>query len=290
MSVAFRIFPDGRAAGSAPVSGNDFVTKDYLTGSIISGTARSIEAIEVNGTASVIVNKTASISLELPSGSDVAVFPVDNSLYDSETGAWNLGTSFVTEVSAALADSKAVYLKVTGTDDTIFYPACTLDMHVLYGFGGIAVPGTSSVVHTWQLRTQTGVLTHITSSVQNYIPGLEDWVTQYSQSLIETEHWIADSGSVAMSASLWTTLNSASLLASASLAETAFSSSVAISSKTGSYDNLIGLPAVTAVDNGKTLRVVSGSWTLETPVAVYNGSTAPSDSLGNNGDIYLQTS
>lgn len=50
------------------------------------------------------------------------------------------------------------------------------------------------------------------------------------------------------------------------------------------------LPPVTSTDNGKILMVISGSWQLATPVAVYNGSAAPSDNLGNNGDIYLQTS
>lgn len=233
-------------------------------------------------------NWIAENSASLMSGS-VIVLPVDNSTWDAEANAWNVGTEFVSEVSAALADGKAIYLAVTTVDGTI-YPAFTLNMGTLYGFGGITMPGDPSVVHTWQLQTGTGTLTYITASVQKHIPGLESWVTQYSESLVQTEQWVADSGSVAMSASLWTIQNSASLVASASLAEIAFSSSVAISSKTGSYDALMGLPAVTAADNGKILRVVSGSWALEMPIAVYNGSAAPSDNLGNNGDIYLQTS
>lgn len=51
-----------------------------------------------------------------------------------------------------------------------------------------------------------------------------------------------------------------------------------------------GLPAVTAADNGKILQVVDGQWQLVTPTVVYTGSDAPSNTLGNNGDIYLQTS
>ena len=50
----------------------------------------------------------------------------------------------------------------------------------------------------------------------------------------------------------------------------------------------IHLPAVTSSDNGKVLQVVNGVWTLVTPVTVYTGSNTPSDSLGNNGDIYIQ--
>lgn len=51
-----------------------------------------------------------------------------------------------------------------------------------------------------------------------------------------------------------------------------------------------GLPAVTAADNGKILQVVDGQWQLVTPTVVYTGTDAPSNTLGNNGDIYLQTS
>jgi hypothetical protein len=49
------------------------------------------------------------------------------------------------------------------------------------------------------------------------------------------------------------------------------------------------LPAVTANDNGKILMVVNGVWTMMTPVSIYSGSSAPDNTQGVNGDIYLQT-
>ena len=52
----------------------------------------------------------------------------------------------------------------------------------------------------------------------------------------------------------------------------------------------IHLPAVTSNDNGKVAMVVNGQWSAATPVTVYSGSIAPDNVLGNNGDIYLQTS
>ena len=52
---------------------------------------------------------------------------------------------------------------------------------------------------------------------------------------------------------------------------------------------LQGLPTVTAEDNGKILAVVNGAWALVSPSTIYTGTGAPSDSDGNNGDIYLQT-
>ena len=49
------------------------------------------------------------------------------------------------------------------------------------------------------------------------------------------------------------------------------------------------LPTVSASDNGKILMVVNGAWTLVNPVTIYSGSGEPNNSMGNNGDIYLQT-
>ena len=59
---------------------------------------------------------------------------------------------------------------------------------------------------------------------------------------------------------------------------------ITISGSSGS-----GLPTVTAADNGKVLMVVSGAWQMVTPVSLYSGSGTPSNSSGNNGDIYVQS-
>jgi len=49
------------------------------------------------------------------------------------------------------------------------------------------------------------------------------------------------------------------------------------------------LPNVSSSDNGKVLQVVNGVWTLVSPVTLYSGSSAPNNSQGNNGDLYIQT-
>ena len=51
-----------------------------------------------------------------------------------------------------------------------------------------------------------------------------------------------------------------------------------------------GLPAVTSADNDKVLKVVNGQWVAATPYTVYTGNNQPDNILGNNGDIFLQTS
>jgi len=36
--------------------------------------------------------------------------------------------------------------------------------------------------------------------------------------------------------------------------------------------------------------VVNGAWALVTPTSIYSGTSAPDNSTGNDGDLYLQTS
>ena len=51
------------------------------------------------------------------------------------------------------------------------------------------------------------------------------------------------------------------------------------------------LPAYSASDSGKVLSVnSSGQLVWITPVTIYTGTTAPDNSQGIDGDIYLQTS
>lgn len=49
------------------------------------------------------------------------------------------------------------------------------------------------------------------------------------------------------------------------------------------------LPSVTSADNGKILIVTNGEWSVENPTNIYSGTSEPSSTLGNDGDIYLQT-
>ena len=50
-----------------------------------------------------------------------------------------------------------------------------------------------------------------------------------------------------------------------------------------------GLPIVTVSDNTKVLQVVDGGWQVVTPLVIYSGEENPPQTLGNNGDVYIQT-
>ena len=47
---------------------------------------------------------------------------------------------------------------------------------------------------------------------------------------------------------------------------------------------------VAAADNGKILMIENGEWTLVMPNRIYSGTDTPDNSIGNNGDIYIQSS
>ena len=47
---------------------------------------------------------------------------------------------------------------------------------------------------------------------------------------------------------------------------------------------------VSASDNGKILMIEDGEWTLVMPNRIYSGTDTPDNSIGNNGDIYIQSS
>lgn len=53
--------------------------------------------------------------------------------------------------------------------------------------------------------------------------------------------------------------------------------------------SIIGLPSYSAANNGQILGVVNGALAWITPTTIYTGTSAPSNSQGNDGDIYLQT-
>lgn len=76
------------------------------------------------------------------------------------------------------------------------------------------------------------------------------------------------------------------------MATTAYTSTHTGAEIDAGVDRAMTVPAVSASDNNKIMMVQSGAWTAKTITmqVYYSGSSAPSSSLGNNGDIYIKTS
>ena len=56
-------------------------------------------------------------------------------------------------------------------------------------------------------------------------------------------------------------------------------------------DRAMTVPVVSSSDNNKVMMVQNGVWAARsiTMQVYYTGSSAPSSSLGSDGDIYIQT-
>jgi hypothetical protein len=64
----------------------------------------------------------------------------------------------------------------------------------------------------------------------------------------------------------------------------------AVSAATTAHTNNSAIHVPTGGTNGQVLMIVNGTPTWTTPVSIYTGSGTPAQNLGNDGDIYLQTS
>jgi hypothetical protein len=64
----------------------------------------------------------------------------------------------------------------------------------------------------------------------------------------------------------------------------------AVSAATTAHTSNSAIHVPTGGTNGQVLMIVNGTPTWTTPVSIYTGSGTPAQNLGNDGDIYLQTS
>ena len=352
--LKFQIFPDGRAAGATPVSGSDFTTKDYVSGSFQSASYSSndkkIYFYNKNNSASCFIDATDFIkdgmlsSASIESGNLVLTFNTDagkepislsleqifdpDNYYDKddvdliisglpkaiEAINFNNSLATVSNGTASLTEKDPIYLadsaslkasaSIAKSNSTwITANSGTLHTHnnkaILDGITGTVTASWDGAVSSAHTHSNAALLNSLTNDKTGSWTNAASWVGSNSASLVASASaaksastWVtANSGNIAVATASVSSLNSvtASLISSASVAKSASQSAASISAKTGSYDALIGLPTVSASDNGKILRVVSGSWALEVPITVYSGQSAPDNSLGNNGDIYLQS-
>ncbi len=203
----------------------------------------------------------------------------DHKLLIGSASATAASSNTITYVESLTGTSTATHgdLTVTPTLKTITIPSAV----------------TESTVSGWGFTKNTGTLTehakHKLTATNNNATSTSGTIT-FVESLTGTN--TATSGDLTITATRRSvTIPAAANNATISIQKggTAVDSFTvnASSNKTINIPN--ELPTVTASDNGKILEVVNGAWAAASPITVYSGSNAPSNSTGINGDIYIQS-
>lgn len=156
----------------------------------------------------------------------------------------------------AKADNKPTYTaaEVGALPDTYTPPVTSVNGQT--GAVSLTIPAavTESTVSGWGFTKNTGTITGITMNGSS-----------------KGTSGVVNLGTVLTSHQTLKTINSESIVGSGNL-------------------TIPVLPTVTSSDNGKVLQVVNGAWALVMPTAIYSGTSTPNNSVGNDGDLYLQTS
>ena len=246
MSVTFRIFPDGRAAGSAPVSGSDFVTKDYLTSSI-----------------SNLSSSLTEVILENEEVTAAALNDLNGRVSDLD--------DMSVELSGSLGAKQDYFANVSTNSNKT-----TLTLPTGVASVGFSVESTSSLV-----VEAGGICLLSGSSGGGYVKGVAAPIRPNdatNKSYVDSEvNRLEQSASLGISANNWVSTNSASV-------ETVVSESVL--STTVRHIQSISSASYAALDppDPDTLYVITGSVKL-TPDVVYqtDGTTGL---LGHNSSSF----
>lgn len=237
-----------------------------IAGGTGSGEANVIEAITFNGTPATITNKTAAITATIPAA-----------VTESTVSGWGF--------------TKNVGTLITETDPV---------------FSASAASGiTSSDITNWNGKTSnTGTVTgvKINGTTNNPTSGVVDLGTVLTSETSLSKGTTTGSGNAVTDISvsghqITLTKGSTFLTSETSLSKGTASGSgnvvtdISVSNHQITLTKGATVPVATSADAGKIPRITSGgAWEYVTPSAIYSGSGTPSNSTGNNDDIYLQTS
>ena len=268
----------------------------------------TLTGVSFNGTAATVTNGVASISATIP---DVANY-FDEVAYDSGTKRINFkhgetvkkyidATDFIKD---GMVDDVEIATPETGTNAGVSCLVVTFNTDA--GKEDIEIP-LSNIFNPTNYYTKTEADGEFVAQESGKGLSSEDYTSAEKTKLSGIEagaqvnvkpDWNAASGSSAeilnkptipteSTVSGWGFTKNSGTLTGVSFNGTAATVSNGVASISATLPT--GLPSVSSSDNGKILQVVNGVWTLVTPASLYSGTETPSNSLGNNGDIYLQT-
>lgn len=255
MSESDPVFSASPAAGISAADISNWNSKTSNTG--------TLTGVTFNGTSASVSNGVAAISVSIPAEVTEATVSSwgftknSGTLTSHATHKLNIGSATAT----AAASNTITYVEsLTGTTT-----ATSGNLTITPTLKTITVPAevTESTVAGWGFTKNSGTLTSETDPI---------FSSSIAASISAAD--IANWNSKTSNTGTLTGVTFNGVSASVSNGVVSISANV--------------LPSVSASDNGKYLKVSNGQWDLATPLTVYSGSGTPSNSLGNDGDIYLQ--
>ena len=260
----------------------------------------SAPVTSVNGnTGAVVLNIPAAVTESTVSGWG---FTKNSGTITGVTGSNGLtgsGTSGSVTISHAAPSTSPA--KTTSA----VYPI-TIDQygHITAAGSAVTIPTqvTESTVSGWGFTKNAGTITGVTGSngltgsgtsgsvtISHAAPSTSPAKTTQAVYPIKIDQYghITAAGTAVTIPSAPGTLNTNNTTAQTASSSEALSGTIKLHkvAKTGTYSDLIGTPT-----NVSTFTNDANYVTSNNAVAIYSGSSAPSSSLGKNGDIYIQTS
>lgn len=260
----------------------------------------SAPVTSVNGnTGAVVLNIPAAVTESTVSGWG---FTKNSGTITGVTGSNGLtgsGTSGSVTISHAAPSTSPA--KTTSA----VYPI-TIDQygHITAAGSAVTIPTqvTESTVSGWGFTKNAGTITGVTGSngltgsgtsgsvtISHATPSTSPAKTTQAVYPIKIDQYghITAAGTAVTIPSAPGTLNTNNTTAQTASSSEALSGTIKLHkvAKTGTYSDLIGTPT-----NVSTFTNDANYVTSNNTVAIYSGSSAPSSSLGKNGDIYIQTS
>lgn len=304
-------------ASSVTVNGTTYAVSNggVNIGSYLSASTVYISGITLNGSAVPVTNKVANL------GNVVTAITINESAMTPTNGTLNLGNYIPIEkeltISSAFNDLNDRILTVSGEvetkQDTLVSGTNikTINNQSLLGSGNIDIQGgggesytagtnidiTNNVISVTGITVPTsnsaftndaGYVTsgNVKTQVEAY-----HYISAYTETDPTVPSWAKEQNKPSYTASEVGAMSSAATLDNVPDGTTRKLSNYALQADFSAHtgNTQVHLPVVTSEDEGKIMRVVNGVWTLVSPSTIYSGPYAPDSNIGNNGDLYLQT-
>ena len=278
-----------------------------------SGEENVIEIVKVNGTA-LTPDSNKAVDVTVPTETTVTNwgFTKNTGTYSKPAGGIPK-TDLATAVQTSLGKADTALQSYTETDPTVpsWAKQSSKPTYTASEVGALpdttAIP-TESTVRGWGFTKNSGTITGVTGSNGLTGSGTSGSVTishaapstaptkstsaVYPITIDKYGHITAAGSAVTIPAAPGTLKTNNTTAQTASSSE-ALSGTINLHkvAKTGTYSDLIGTPTIPTVPTNVSAFTNDANYvTSDNTVAVYSGSSAPSSSLGKNGDIYIQTS